>query len=442
MVIGRGWRIALGSCLLLWTTLGQASEELLFRIQGSNTIGARLAPELAAAYLKQSGLDDLRIDSVAENETRVRGFDQTRQQWKAIHISAHGSSSAFRGLLEGSAELGAASRPIKDSEHELLAASGDMRSAVAELVVGIVGIAVIVHPRNPISQLTTEQIAQLFSGRIANWSALGGMDLPVTLYARDEQSGTWDTFRNLVLGKQYPLAKSAARFESNEVLSNRVADDLGAIGFVSLNTIGKSKALAVAAGQTEALTPSFLTVATEDYPLARRLFLYRKPNLVHAEVDRFLDFTRSRAGQDVVARVGYVEQNIRALEARLDSSVSEGYRELVDGHQRLSVNFRFSNGKAALDNKALADLERLAQYQLADPGRELILIGFGEDRKGARFAELLSELRAKVVRRALIRGGVDRDRIRSVGQGAYRPVQGGDDLIAQVRNRRVEVWLK
>lgn len=438
----QGRFIAVLFALLIWGMNAQASEQILFQIQGSNTIGARLAPELAAAYLQQQGLSELRTEQVAHNETRVRGFNAQAKRWQTVGISAHGSSSAFRGLSQGTAEIGAASRLIKSQEQQNLLGAGDMRSAQAEQVVAIDGIAVIVHPSNLVSELTIEQIAQLFSGEVSNWAELGGFDLPVNLYARDEQSGTWDTFQKLVLGKKRSLSTKAERFESNGYLSNLVNNDPGAIGFVSLNTIGNNKALAVASGNTQALKPNFLTVATEDYPLARRLFFYRKPDAVNGDVEHFIDFVASPMGQDIVAKAGYVEQNIRALDPPLDTAASDSYREQVSGLQRLSVNFRFINGKATLDNKALADLQRLARYQQSNPELSLRLIGFGEDRKGARFSQLLSELRAKVVRRALVRAGVSRDRISAIGQGAYRPLQRGEDLIARVRNRRVEVWLR
>lgn len=88
------------------------------------------------------------------------------------------------------------------------------------------GLAIIVHPDNSVNSLEVSQIAQLFSGEITNWRQLDGPDLSVTSYARDDHSGTWDTFKSLVLAKKYQLAHGVERFESNELLSARVLEKL------------------------------------------------------------------------------------------------------------------------------------------------------------------------------------------------------------------------
>ena len=97
-----------------------------------------------------------------------------------------------------------------------------MRSAKAEQVIAIDGLAIVVHPGNPVDSLTTAQLARLFAGEIRNWRELGGQDLPVRLHARDDRSGTYDTFNELVLARQgKSLWSDARRYESNDELSAR-----------------------------------------------------------------------------------------------------------------------------------------------------------------------------------------------------------------------------
>ncbi len=304
---------------------------------------------------------------------------------------------------------------------------------------GIDGIAVVVHPSNPLSQLRTADVARIFSGEINNWSQVGGPDKAITVYARDNQSGTWDTFRKLVLGKTYKLTSTAERFESNTTLSGRVADDSAAIGFVSLNTIGRAKALAIAAGETRALNPERLTVATEDYALARRLYLYLPGVEPNAYARDFMSWVIGVQGQEIVDRVGYISQNIKPLLADI-SATPNSYKNLVQDSQRLSVNFRFHDGKAQLDNKAQQDVKRIVEFMKSNPGN-LLLVGFAEG-NGGSYSQLLSKLRAKVVRRALIRAGVSRRHLDLYGYGKYLHLSDGNDQSAKVKNRRVEVWFE
>ncbi|OQX39114.1 MAG: hypothetical protein B0D91_02445 [Oceanospirillales bacterium LUC14_002_19_P2] len=414
--------------------------DVLFTIQGSNTIGARLAPELVRDWLMAVGLQQAQIQSTTvENEQRIVALHSSGRQI-AVNVKAHGSSSGFNALLNGEADMAASSRQIRKQERLALVRFGDLMSALSETVVGIDGIAIVVHPDNPLRQLTIGQVARIFAGEVSNWSELGGEDRPIVVHARDERSGTWDTFRKLVLGKTYSLTSAAIRFESNAVLSGRVTAEPDAIGFVSLNTIGQARALAIASGEARALLPDRLTVATEDYALARRLFLYLPSVRPNPYAQDFMRFAVSWLGQQVVDQVGYIPQNVTPLSPVLDDEPLY-YREQVDHYYRLSVNFRFYEGKARLDNKALKDIERLALFLKEQPGR-LLLVGFAENKGYNPNAKLLSRLRGRVVRQALIREGVPRGRVDVLGFGAYLTLTDQQTHSGKMKNRRVEVWYR
>src|SRR5690606_2405659 len=200
-----------------------AEPTTLLRIQGSNTIGAALAPALVEGLLRKQGFDALvRQPGAEENELILLARTPDGQQVR-MTIAAHGSSTGFRALREGRADLAAASRPARDSEVQALAGRSDLRSAVAEQVIAIDGLAIIVHPTNPLRSLTIDQLAALFSGKLRNWRQVGGEDAPVRLYARDDRSGTFDTFNELVLAPRGDaLAATAQRFESNDRLAEAV----------------------------------------------------------------------------------------------------------------------------------------------------------------------------------------------------------------------------
>ncbi|WP_369986790.1 substrate-binding domain-containing protein [Pseudomonas xanthosomatis] len=430
--------LALLLCLL--PTLAPA-EPAQLRIQGSNTIGAALAPALVRGLLQSQGATSIEtLPGAAANETVVRARSRNNQPVR-IDIAAHGSSTGFGALASGEADLAAASRPINDREAQQLQALGDLRGAGAEQVIGLDGVAVIVHPDNPLGQLTTEQLAQVFSGQVRRWEQLGVPGGSIHLYARDDRSGTFETFKALVLDPQHgQLFSEARRFEAADELAERVMGDRQAIGFSGLATVHGAKVLAVADGDAPALPPSRALVASEDYPLSRRLFFYL-PAHARPQARALAEFAQSPAGQAIVAEQGFVAQQVKALPVPAQADMPPRYRALAGEASRLSVNFRFQEGSASLDNKALRDVQRVGDY-LRQAGKlqgKVVLVGFGDPKETPGRAALLSRLRAMAVRRELARAGVEVKEV--TGMGDELPVAGNDLEQGRLKNRRVEVWV-
>ncbi|MCR8921306.1 substrate-binding domain-containing protein [Dasania sp. GY-MA-18] len=426
-----------------------ANGDYLFKISGSNTLGAHLAPLCAAEYLKTKGFKQVNINNTpVENEKVVMGYNPAGQQ-QGIFIAAHGSSTGFKALQTASADLAMSSRPIKAKELLDLAALGDLRAAQAEHTVAIDGLAILVNPNNPIAKLSVQQVADIFSGVISNWQELGGANLAISLYARDEQSGTWDTFKNLVLGKQHKLATSALRFESNDELSDQVANDPGAIGFTGLASVRNSKLVAISDKNTLALLPQRLTVATEDYPLSRRLYFYQPQNSLKSKdlnskvwVQGYVDFCLAEAGQNLVEQVGFITQNIIAVQQPQYQNAPSSYMQLADKALRLSINFRFNNGSSKLDNKALKDIERVSQF-LSKPeytGRNVYLVGFSDSHKKKKHDLLIAHFRALAVQAKLIKQQIAISK--SLSLGSFMPVASADSQAAKLKNSRVEIWVE
>lgn len=434
--------LALAFCCYVMPWPASAGEaNLLLRIQGSNTIGAHLAPALAAGLLRQQGVAHPEQQISAPNEVSVSGRD-AQGRLLQITVAAHGSGTGFVALAEGSAELAASSRPIKDSEQASLANLGDLRSASAEQVIALDGLAIIVHPDNPVQQLDIAQVAALFAGGIDNWQALGGPAGAVRLYARDDNSGTFDTFKELVLSSQgKQLAGAAQRFESSDELSERVSQDPQAIGFIGLPYIRQAKALHIADQGSQAMPASRELISTEDYPLSRRLFFYLRPDESNPWARALVEFAQSAEGQAIVTANGFIGQQVQAMRVAVDASQPRVYQRLAEQAQRLSVNFRFREGSAELDNKALHDLQRLLDYLKANDKqhRQLVLVGFGDPKSDPARAALLSKLRAMAVRRELARAGIlPRD---ILGLGEQLPVASNQQDDGRLKNRRVEVWV-
>lgn len=420
---------------------GDEDTVTIFTMHGSNTVGGSLGPAMVKQYLKAKGAEGVEVIPLEEpNEKVIRGFVPDLGRFVQVRIEAHGSSTGFKGLIEGEAQIWAASRPAKNKEISEAKAKIDLTSPDSEHILGIDGLAIVVNASNPLDSLSKKQLRDIFSGAINNWSQIGGADQSINLYARDDKSGTWDSFKNMVLAKKAALADSAIRFESSEQLVKNVVMDQGGIGFVGMAFVGESKLLAISDGPAQAFKPSDLTVATEDYALSRRLFLYTKDEVNNEFVREFMSYAQGVEGQKVVKKEGFISQNVAAMNMGLGDDLPTDYIDLVKGAKRLSVNFRFQEGSAKLDNKALKDIQRLAYFMKKEGvDKKVLLIGFGDKRKNEQRSKLLSKLRAMAVRRELARLGIHPKA--TTGYGDFNPIASFEGA-SRIKNRRVEVWVR
>ncbi len=306
---------------------------------------------------------------------------------------------------------------------------GDMEAYGAENVLGLDGVAIIVHSSNPISKLTVDQVRQIFSGAITNWKDVGGADGPISIYSRPAaSSGTYETFDNLVL-KPSKLSAAAKQIENSEQLSDAVARDVSGIGFIGLPYVRSAKSVAISDGVAKPLLPTAFTVGREDYKLSRRLFLYLPPKCANLDARQFVTFALSEPGQAIVQKVGFVSLNVRV----------EKTKKQTNGNSPLNVTFRFKPGSTQLDNKAIDDLNRLVEYVKSfDQSPALLLIGHADNSGPEEVNLRLSKERANVVADELRSRGINV--AGTGGQGSKSPIASNDTPQGRELNRRVEIW--
>jgi len=420
-------------------SVAQAAADL--KIYGSNTVGAELAPALVMEWLKTQGDNQVSLKRDG-TETVLTGVNQQGKSY-AVELDAKGSSTGFAALENQAANIGMSSRPIKKSEVAALNKYGHCDTSACEYVAALDGIAVIVNQNNPLSKVRKETLKRLFSGEVTDWSQIGGKPGPIHIFALDENSGTYDTFKHLILTGGAKLVAGAKRNASHEKISEMVAKDPNAIGFVGLPFVHNSKAVAVADGEAHHIAPSPFTVATEDYVLSRRLFFYLPEVTATPQAKSFVDFVISDNGQQIAKKIGFISQEVIAGEVELDDSAPDEYRQLTKGAKRLSLNFRFLRGTSKLDNKAQRDVSRLKEYMQTPSNnkRELMLFGFADSNESMPIVSLqLSTERADNVADLLVKQGMRPGKVRGYGNAV--PVASNDDDIGRSKNRRVEVWTK
>jgi phosphate transport system substrate-binding protein len=215
-----------------------------------------------------------------------------------ITVSESGSGNGAKSLINAACDVATMSRPMKASEKK---SAQDAGVLPIEHIVAMDGIAIVVHPSNPIENLTVEQIRAIYTGKIRNWKELGGPDLPIVVISRDTNSGTYECFEALVMNKE----KMAAKTEyvgSNGAIRQRVMTTAGAIGYVGLAFREGVKALKV---NSVEISPE--TVTLKIYPIARPLYMYTNGRPKQdTPLHDFVNLNATPEGRKIVEDTGFI----------------------------------------------------------------------------------------------------------------------------------------
>lgn len=242
-------------------------------IKGSDTLGAKLVPQVA-------------------------------EQFKAQHpgttfdIAAEGSTTGIAAIIDGTAQIGMSSRRAKTSE---VAAASSKGVNMKPTIVAFDGIAVIVNAGNSVKSLTRKQVEQIFTGEVNDWSAVGGSGGKISIYTRNTSSGTYSEFKELAMKKR-DYAGGSQKMAGNEQIAAEVGKNPSGVGYVGM---AYTKASGVKVVSIDGATPSIKSVQDHSYPYWRPTFYYTngEPSGIARE---FLDFTIGSAGQKIVTQVGFV----------------------------------------------------------------------------------------------------------------------------------------
>jgi phosphate transport system substrate-binding protein len=256
------------------------------------------SPALRAGTITVTGSDTLVVLARKWAEIYMAAHPETK-----IQITGGGSGVGFTALLNKTTDLANASRRIK--AEETLACIQAFGQRPTEYKVALDGLSIYVNADNPVNDLSLEQLAKIFTGRIRNWKAVGGLDAPITVYSRENSSGTYEFFRDSVLkGKDF--VPSAQTMPGTAALLQAVARDKSGIGYGGAAYGAGAKHLAIRPDETSPpVEPTEENVVKGVYPIWRNLFVYVNPALDTGEIGSYLRWIRSDEGQKTVTKVGF-----------------------------------------------------------------------------------------------------------------------------------------
>jgi phosphate transport system substrate-binding protein len=242
-------------------------------IKGSDTLGAKLVPTLKEAYVaKNPGV--------------------------SFEIAAEGSTTGIAAVIDGTAQIGMSSRRAKQTEMSAANAKG---VTLKPTIVAHDGIGIILNTANPITKLTKRQVEQIFSGDITDWSAVGGKPGKISIYTRNTSSGTYSDFKTLAMNNR-DYARSSQKMAGNEQIAAEVGKNPNGVGYVGLAylTTPGVKAIAI-----DGEMPTKEKVLKGIYPYSRPTFYYTN-GAPSGEAAKFIAFTQSEEGKQIIDKVGFV----------------------------------------------------------------------------------------------------------------------------------------
>jgi phosphate transport system substrate-binding protein len=275
----------------------------LISISCGRTDSSQTSPS-SSSYIENKGSDTIVNLALAWAETYQEEHPNVR-----ISVTGGGSGTGIAALINGTVDIANASRQIKEEE---IAEAKSQGIDPLEFIIARDAIAVIVNPENPVSELTLQQISDIYSGKINNWSEVGGEDRPSVRLSRETNSGTHVYFLETVLRLGNSEDKTLFSMDtlllpSSEGIVAEVRQNPNAIGYDGLGYVPKDLKMIAIAEEEDGVyvLPAIATVNDKTYPIARDLYMYTNGEPTGV-IKEYLDWIFSPEAQEIVAELGFV----------------------------------------------------------------------------------------------------------------------------------------
>lgn len=440
-----------------------------FTFSGTYEISKSLLPALIKSFANHHGYV-LRQELLQKTDIRFMLFEAGDGGAKAAEIILRTNTSAagINDLITQTTDFALSLHEATETEIRAAqnAGLGNLSSVRQVRVLALDAMVPVVSPDNPVRHLTMEQLAEIFTGTIANWSDVGGEDAPITMYLPNENVGFSDVFENQIILKWAgtDLSDKILRQPSSADVIEAISNDPFGIGIGQFSQTGGTKIITLSGECGFQVAANIHSIKAEDYPLTTPLYLYLPARRLPRIGRDFLAFLRTDTAQLAVRNAGFVdqmmgqtplaEQGRRLANAILGAGDGIGLDELkhmaglMVNHTRLSITFRFRDGSSQLDASSLSNVLLLADVLEAGryDGRSIRFVGFADGQGEAAINQRLALKRAEVVLAAIRDAAetLDNTQVRLSAEtlGEALPMTCDDSIWGRQVNRRVEVWLE
>lgn len=230
--------------------------------------------------------------------TQKAAEEYRKEKKVSISIEGSGSGNGIKALIDGSCDIANSSREMKDKELEMAKEKG---INVREIACAYDMIIPVVHPSNPVKNLSLNQLKAIYDGSISNWKKVGGKDETIVVISRDTSSGTYEVWEKKVMDKA-DVRSGALLQASNGAVATAVAENSKAIGYIGFGYLNNTvKALTV-----NGIEGTIENGKSGKYPIFRKLYMYVNKDKISAEAKDFIDYILSPEGQELVKEQGYI----------------------------------------------------------------------------------------------------------------------------------------
>jgi len=435
-------------------------------LSGAALAVQNLLPGLVEDFSFINGLSAIRNDQPAQSWTYFIS-DRARIPVARLQATSNSARKAFRDIIAKRSDIIVSTRPPRKAEVAAAkkARIGDLSSRFRQQILALDAIVLLVSPDNPVTSLTMEQIRDIFSGRITNWSQVGGLNAAITVFGMAPKTAFSRHFNSVFFPKGTKDKPLKIRyFKTERAMSTAILKDPLAIGFAGFSGIRNARALAIRGGCGILQRPSSFALQSGDYPLSWVYYLFTPARRLPRFARDFLAYLRGTRAQQTISDLGFVGLQmvptpLSAQQDRLSNAIAyagdqgtlknlKNFVETLRGSGRLPATFRFQDNATRVDRRSSRNISTLAQMldEGDFDGRELIFAGFSDFNGSASGNQRIAKNRADrvsaLVRARAVRANLSKVTFRSIGFGEVSPLACNDTDQGRSTNRRVEVWVR